>query len=86
MRAPPLPRPLARFQLVILVGGEVVGDVGLNAVDEEHQAEIDVTLAPRHQGKGLATESLRALLDARATAQTSNNTVNLHLSGSENDV
>ena len=51
------------FQLVILVNGDVVGDIGLHAVDEE-QVEIGITLAPAFQGKGYAREALRATLDA----------------------
>lgn len=42
----------------------LAGDVGFRLVgDERLQAEIGVTLAPDHQGRGLATEAVAALLD-----------------------
>jgi thioredoxin reductase/RimJ/RimL family protein N-acetyltransferase len=44
--------------------GVLVGDVALRVdADEPHQAEIGFTLAPTQQGKGYATEAVRALLD-----------------------
>ena len=51
------------FQLVILVGGDVAGDLGLHAIDED-EVELGITLAPAFQGNGYATEALRATLDA----------------------
>ena len=43
--------------------GELVGDVGIQVLgDEPRQAEIGITLAPEHHGRGLATEALRAVL------------------------
>lgn len=42
----------------------LVGDLALKVdADEPRQAEIGVTLAPAHQGKGFATEAVRGLLD-----------------------
>ena len=51
------------FQLVILVDGRVVGDLGLHAIDAD-QVEIGITLAPDIQGRGYAIETLRLVLDA----------------------
>ena len=49
--------------------GLTVGDVGLCWVSErDRTAEIGFTFDPRHQGKGLATEAGRALLDWAFTA------------------
>ncbi|MBX9584764.1 MAG: GNAT family N-acetyltransferase [Gemmataceae bacterium] len=49
------------LQLAI-VASEVVGDCGLHFLDEK-QVELGLTLDPGHQGKGLAAEALRAVLD-----------------------
>ena len=44
-------------------GSTLVGDLGFRlSSDPSPQAEIGVTLAPEHQGHGLALEALRALL------------------------
>jgi len=53
------------FQIGIMLRatGELVGDFGLQArVDDPRLVEIGITLAPRFQHQGLATEALRALL------------------------
>lgn len=44
-----------------LVGGPLVGDVGVRAVDG--QAELGITVAPGSQGRGYATEALGLVLD-----------------------
>lgn len=41
---------------------ELAGDLGLHFVDED-TVELGITLAPAHQGRGLAAEALRAMLD-----------------------
>jgi len=51
------------FQLVIVLDEKVIGDIGLHALDSD-QVEIGITLDPRSQGNGYATEALRAALDA----------------------
>jgi RimJ/RimL family protein N-acetyltransferase len=41
-----------------------VGDLALHVdADEPRQAEVGFTLAPAHQGQGLATEALTGVLD-----------------------
>jgi RimJ/RimL family protein N-acetyltransferase len=42
---------------------ELLGDVAVHVHDEGRQAEIGYTLAPGHQGRGLATEAVGALVD-----------------------
>ena len=45
-------------------GGALVGDCGFRCpVEDPRQGEIGITLAPEAQGKGLAAEALRALLE-----------------------
>ena len=45
-------------------GGRLVGDVGISAVDgEPGVAKIGYTIAPAFQGRGYATEAVRALVD-----------------------
>ena len=44
-------------------GGRLVGDVGISAVDgEPGVAKIGYTIAPAFQGRGYATEAVRALV------------------------
>lgn len=44
--------------------GLLIGDVGVRAsADEPRQAELGITLAPEHQGRGFAREALMAVLD-----------------------
>lgn len=57
--------PGARLQLALLLreSGEVVGDCGIHfRRDEPRQVELGITLAPAHQGRGLATEALSSVL------------------------
>jgi RimJ/RimL family protein N-acetyltransferase len=51
------------YQLALADVGtdSLLGDLALHFVDE-WQLEIGFTLAPKHQGQGLATEAVRALL------------------------
>ena len=42
---------------------EHIGDVGVNLHDNRMQAEIGYTFAPGWQGRGYATEAVRAVLD-----------------------
>lgn len=51
------------FQFAVEVGGELVGDVGVNLQRDLMQAEIGYTLATEHQGRGYATEAVRRLLE-----------------------
>ena len=53
------------FQLAIVVAatGALVGDCGLHCrLDDPRQMEVGITLAPAHQGRGYATETVECLL------------------------
>jgi RimJ/RimL family protein N-acetyltransferase len=53
------------FQLGIALqeSGQLIGDCGIHVqAADPRQAEIGISLAPAFQGRGLATEALRALL------------------------
>jgi len=41
----------------------LLGDCALHFLEDEHQAEIGFTLAPEHQGRGLASAAVGLLLD-----------------------
>src|SRR5205085_7233095 len=61
---PGTPGAWFRFMLEETAAGALVGDCGLCVdADEPRQAEIGFTLAREHQGRGLATEAVRRLLD-----------------------
>lgn len=50
--------------IFLLDGGKLIGDCGFRVLtDDPEQAEIGMTLAPEFQGKGFATEAMRALLN-----------------------
>ena len=52
-----------QFTVFELDGGRLVGDVGLHPPDdEEGVVEIGYTIAPECQGRGYATEAVRALV------------------------
>jgi RimJ/RimL family protein N-acetyltransferase len=53
------------FQYAVELTAEraLIGDVGVNLHDNLRQAEIGYTLAPERQGRGYATEAVRAILD-----------------------
>ena len=53
------------FQYAVeLTDGHVhIGDVGVNLHDNRRQADIGYTFAPPWQGRGYATEAVRAVLD-----------------------
>ena len=44
-------------------GATLLGDVGLHFTANKDEAELGVTVAPAHQGKGYATEALRTVLE-----------------------
>lgn len=48
---------------VCLKDGQLVGDVGIHFLDDGFQAEIGYTLSHEFQGKGYASEAVRALID-----------------------
>jgi RimJ/RimL family protein N-acetyltransferase len=54
------------LQLVIAArqSGEVLGDCGIHFQDDDpRQVELGITMAPVHQGRGLAAEALGCVLD-----------------------
>ncbi len=54
------------FQLAIVekASSALIGDCGLNCrLDEPEQIELGITLAPKHQHLGYATEALRCVLE-----------------------
>lgn len=57
-------QPETWFQLVIIEKStnKIVGDLGLHFIGI-HQCEIGCTLAKDHQGKGLATEALKGVIN-----------------------
>jgi RimJ/RimL family protein N-acetyltransferase len=57
--------------LTLAGSGELVGDCGIHFPQgDERQVELGITLSPRHQGSGLATEAvgcvLRYVFESRA--------------------
>lgn len=56
--------PNTWFQLVIIrkQDNQVIGDIGLHFLDDNHQAEIGITLSKRSQNQGYATEAMRLVL------------------------
>ena len=54
--------------VVLVDGGETVGDVGLAWMGDDHrQAEVGYAFAPRHHGNGYATEATAAMVDLAFT-------------------
>jgi RimJ/RimL family protein N-acetyltransferase len=52
-----------QFGIRLRPGGELVGDLGVHFdAEEPRQVEVGVTVSPAHQGAGLATEALEAVL------------------------
>jgi len=58
-------KPDAWFQWGICArdGGALLGDCGLRIFDDPRLGELGFTLGRAHQGQGLATEALRAVID-----------------------
>jgi RimJ/RimL family protein N-acetyltransferase len=56
--------PGAWYQLGIALrsSGELIGDCGIHILDDPRLAEIGITVAPRFQSRGYATEALRAIV------------------------
>ncbi|MDX8340959.1 GNAT family protein [Draconibacterium sp. IB214405] len=52
------------FQLAVLdkTNDELIGDMGIHFIDEQ-QVELGYTIAKQHQGKGFATEAVKAVID-----------------------
>jgi RimJ/RimL family protein N-acetyltransferase len=59
-------RPGSWYQVGIILrpSGELIGDCGFQVLEiEPRHAEVGIALVPELQGRGYATEALRALLD-----------------------
>jgi len=48
---------------VCLKGKELIGDIGIHFMGDGYQAEIGYTFSPEFQGKGYASEAVRAVID-----------------------
>lgn len=52
-----------QLALVLAESGDLVGDCGIHfPLADARQVELGITLAPRHQGRGLATEAVATVL------------------------
>lgn len=61
---PGTPGPWFQFALALKGNGLLVGECGLQVLlQDARQAQVSVSLAPVHQGAGLATEALTTVLD-----------------------
>jgi RimJ/RimL family protein N-acetyltransferase len=59
-----LPGTWLQLGIVLASTGELIGDCGLHCLkDEPRQIELGITLAPSHQGRGYAAETVACLLD-----------------------
>jgi RimJ/RimL family protein N-acetyltransferase len=59
----PWPCPGSGLNVAIELEDELIGDFGVGWDDEGTEAEIGYTLRREHQGKGLATEAVAAVVD-----------------------
>lgn len=53
----------AQIGIQLQATGALCGDVAIGLSEDGRQAELGYSLAPEHQGQGIATEAVRALLD-----------------------
>lgn len=61
---PDTPSTWLQLVLISLESAQVIGDCGLHfRQDDPRQVEVGITLAPSHQGQGLAAEALGCVLD-----------------------
>lgn len=61
---PATPGPWYQIGIVLQLTGELIGDCGFHVVETEpRQAEFGISLDPKYQCCGYATETLRALLN-----------------------
>lgn len=54
---------------ISLDSDELIGDIGIHYIDNDYQIEIAYTLSPKYQGKGYATEALKAVIDYMFTKE-----------------
>jgi RimJ/RimL family protein N-acetyltransferase len=63
-RHPDTPGEWFQFAVVLHSAGQLIGDcAAMPRADDPSQCEIGFTIAPRHQGRGYATEAARLLVD-----------------------
>jgi RimJ/RimL family protein N-acetyltransferase len=57
--------PNTWFQLALIKrdGDVLIGDIGIHFLEDNAQVEIGYTLAPSYQGKGYASEALKAVIN-----------------------
>jgi aminoglycoside 6'-N-acetyltransferase len=60
---PGVPGEWYQFAVSLLSEGTLIGDVGLKVNVEEPTADIGYTMTTAHQGRGLATEAVRAVIE-----------------------
>ncbi len=61
---PDMPGTWLQLALTVPESGGVIGDCGIHfRADEPRQVELGITLAPHHQGRGLAAEALGSVLE-----------------------
>ncbi|HJZ90854.1 MAG TPA: GNAT family protein [Gemmataceae bacterium] len=61
---PDTPGTWLQLAVVAAESSEVIGDCGLHfRADDPRQVEVGITLAPAHQGRGLAAEALGSILE-----------------------
>jgi len=61
--SPDAPGRWRQLGIFELESGRLAGDVGVHVLEyDPRQVEVGITVAPAFQGRGLATEALRALL------------------------
>lgn len=62
-QGPDVPGAWYQVGIALRDGGGLIGDLGIHVpVHDRRQAEIGITVAPDHQGRGYGTEALRAVL------------------------
>jgi RimJ/RimL family protein N-acetyltransferase len=52
-----------QLAIELLSDGSLIGDCGINILDDTRIAEFGITLAPAYHSKGYATEALKAVLE-----------------------
>ncbi|NCB75070.1 MAG: N-acetyltransferase [Clostridia bacterium] len=56
--------PSTWLQLAVcLKDGRLIGDIGIHFLDDGYQLELGYTIAPDYQGRGYASEAVRAVID-----------------------
>ena len=61
---PDTPGAWVQLALVLIESATVIGDCGIHfRGDDPRQVELGITLAPTHQGRGLASEALGSVLE-----------------------